>query len=429
MKNMAATDKVTTMTKQMQASCLFSLLALVSCSWSALQIHASVIEDEARITHLGDGGVSGFYRVEPSDMPRTPGVLIRQEPLEKHQSVPGAAKNFRLLYTSTDGLRGSSITAVSGSLFLPEGDPPQSGWPIVLWSHGTVGIADICAPTWTGYVPFHNEHLKRWLDQGYAILASDYQGLGTTGTHPYLATRPAAYSNLDLLRAAQSLDHKLSDKVVVIGQSQGASAAIATAGYAPEYAPELSLLGVVVTGVPFFTPKALIALQQARPQDKVDPMLGYNFLALTLIEQLDSAFKLEDYVYASVLPTARAVGGICNRDMRKRIAQEKLTYATTFKQSPAEALKIAFAQMGYPTLKIDIPIYLGVGAEDRDTPARMQALFAKQACAANTKVQVHLYDGFDHLTVLNHSMQDSVPFVRALMNEHNISGNCDSLPF
>ena len=35
-------------------------------------------------------------------------------------------------------------------------------------------------------------------------MASDYQGLGTPGGHPYLATKPAAYSVLDSIRAVQA---------------------------------------------------------------------------------------------------------------------------------------------------------------------------------------------------------------------------------
>jgi pimeloyl-ACP methyl ester carboxylesterase len=391
------------------------------------------VDNRARLstseTALGDGGVSSFYRISVESTPNRPGVLLRDEPLEPHQSVPGAAKNLRVLYTSSNGLKRGEVVTVSGSIFLPQGEAPKGGWPLIVWSHGTVGIADVCAPTWTGYVPFHEEYLKQWLDQGYAIIASDYQGLGTLGTHPYLATKPAAFNNLDFIRATKGEKYNFSDKVVVIGQSQGAGAAIATAAYAPEYAPEVDLLGVVATGVPYFSPETLIAIQKTRPRDKVDPMLGYNFLALTLVEQLLPEFDLEDYVFDEILPTAKAVSNVCNRDMRQRITQEGLSYDNTFKKSPAEPLKVAFAQMGYPTLKIETPIYLGVGSVDRDTPPRMQALFAKKACAAGSRMKVHLYNGFDHLKVLNHSTVDSIPFVKHLMSGGDVTSNCDSLPF
>lgn len=403
------------------------LVALLVCSCSGGETTGSAQAVDTRAT-LGDGGVSEFYSYD-QEVPPTPGVLLRQEPLEAHQSVPGAAQNIRLLYASTDGLDTGRPVVVSGSLFLPAGTPPEGGWPLLLWSHGTVGIADICAPSWTGYVPFHNEHLRAWLEEGYAIVASDYQGLGTAGTHPYLATRPAAYSNLDIIRAVQNADFLLTDEVVIAGQSQGAGAAIATAGHAPNYAPEIDIRAVVATGVPFFTPDALIAVQEARPNDVVDPQLGYNLLALTLIEQIDPAFSVEDYVSDEALPMARGVANICNRDMRAKITAAGLTYNKTFKQPPSEPLKQAFARMQYPTLELGVPLFVGTGSADRDTPPRMQAGFVKATCAAGTRIEAHLYDGFDHLTALNRSQTASKRFVASAFAGEDISGNCASLPY
>lgn len=401
-------------------------LGAVVAAQTAMALESSKPAD-ARFT-LGDGGVSAFYAFA-GDVPSAPGTLIRQEPLEPHQSVPGAAEALRLLYTSTDGLDGKTATIVSGSLFLPDGTAPDGGWPLLLWSHGTVGIADKCAPSWTGYVPFHQEHLTYWLEQGYAIVTSDYQGLGTKGTHPYLATRPAAFSNLDVVRAVQAADFPLTDEVVIAGQSQGAGAVFATAGHAPDYAPEIDLRGVVATGIPFFTPDALIAVQEARPNDVVDPQLGYNFLALTLVQQLDADFDIADYVTDTALPTARGVTHICNRDMRAKITEAGLTYNMTFKQSPSEKLKLAFAQMQYPTLALSVPVFVGSGADDRDTPLRMQAGLVKRACAAGSTVQAHVYAGHDHLSTLNHSTADSTAFVAAAFAGRDIAGNCASLPY
>jgi len=407
------------------AVCLVGLL-ICGCGGDDAALSSTPSEATGTRGTLGDGGVSEFYRYD-GEIPSTPGILLRQEPLQAHQSIPSAAENIRLLYSSTNGLDGKTPVAVSGGLFLPQGEPPESGWPLILWSHGTVGIADVCAPSWTGYVPFHQEHLRRWLQSGYAIVASDYQGLGTSGTHPYLATRPEAFSNLDVIRAVQSADFPLSSEVVVAGQSQGAGAALATAGYASDYAPEIRLRGVVATGVPYFTPEALVAVQQARPRDVVDPMLGYNFLVLSLVEQLDPTFDAADYVYESVQPTARAVQAVCNRDMRAKIEDLGLTYDNTFKRSPP--LEQGFEKMQFPTLALSVPLYVGTGSNDRDTPPRMQARLVDAACEAGSNVSAHLYEGYDHLTVLNHSLVDSIPFVKAVFSGEELRGNCDSLPF
>ena len=413
-------------------ACGVAALALCGCAGepqtdAATQTATTAAAVDARYT-LGDGGVSDFYAFEEA-IPATPGMLLRQEPLTAEQSVPGAARNIRLLYTSTDGLNGGEPIVVSGGLFIPPGVAPAGGWPLLLWSHGTVGIADKCAPSWTGYVPFHDEHLQTWLDNGYAIVASDYQGLGTEGTHPYLATRPAAFSNLDVIRAVQAADFNLTDAVVIAGQSQGAGAAFATAGHAADYAPDIDIRGVVATGIPYFTPEALIAVQEARPNDVVDPMLGYNFLALSMISLVEPDFSIEDYVSDAALPMARGVADICNRDMRTKIEEAGLTYNMSFKQSPAEQLKKAFAKMQYPTLDLPVPVFVGTGSTDRDTPPRMQAGLAKRACAAGTTIEARFYDGFDHLTVLNHSQMDSLPFVAKAFAGDDIAGNCADLPY
>src|SRR5262249_2231695 len=80
--------------------------------------------------------------------------------------------------------------------------------------------------------------------------ATDYQGLGTPGPHPYLLFRPEGYSVLDGLRAALvQFAGTLRDEIVLVGQSQGSGAALGAAYLAPLYAPELHILGVVATGL------------------------------------------------------------------------------------------------------------------------------------------------------------------------------------
>jgi hypothetical protein len=106
---------------------------------------------------------------------------------------------------------------------LPKGKAPKGGWPLLAWAHGTVGVADICAPSFAGRSPRDKTYLGYWLSKGYAVVASDYQGLGVPGGHPYLATRPAAYSMLDSVRAVQKGGFPVSRSVVLIGQSQASS--------------------------------------------------------------------------------------------------------------------------------------------------------------------------------------------------------------
>src|ERR1700747_953786 len=96
---------------------------------------------------VGDGGVSAFY-VWDKMVPGTPGKLLRQEPLASTLMLTNASKGLRVLYTSTDGLDNKTPITVSGAIYFPKGTAPTGGWPIIAWTHGTTGIADVCAPSW-----------------------------------------------------------------------------------------------------------------------------------------------------------------------------------------------------------------------------------------------------------------------------------------
>ncbi|EGH06819.1 putative lipoprotein, partial [Pseudomonas savastanoi pv. glycinea str. race 4] len=112
----------------------------------------------------GEGGVPAFYKW-PDKMPSTPGQLLRSEPLTAKQSLENAGQNVRILYTSTDGLNNQPV-AVSGALFMPKGEPPKGGWPLMAWAHGTVGSADICAPSFAGRSDRDTRYLNEWLGRG-----------------------------------------------------------------------------------------------------------------------------------------------------------------------------------------------------------------------------------------------------------------------
>ncbi|GAA3151663.1 hypothetical protein GCM10020255_030780 [Rhodococcus baikonurensis] len=94
-------------------------------------------------------------------------------------------------------------------------------------------------------------YLGRWLSEGYAVVATDYVGLGTPGLMPYLDGKVEAHSVVDSVKAARVIDSSISNRWAVVGQSQGGGAAITTARYATEYGGDsLDYRGGVGTGVP-----------------------------------------------------------------------------------------------------------------------------------------------------------------------------------
>ncbi|HET8756339.1 MAG TPA: lipase family protein [Solirubrobacteraceae bacterium] len=166
---------------------------------------------------------AAFY-TPPKHLHGKHGGLIWARRQKGSDALKGARRNTLLLYRSK-GLSGS-LTAVSGSLAIPKGKPPKGGWPVITYAHGTTGSADACAPT-RGYdagslVSYAYPLLKRWLKAGYAVVRTDYDGLGTPGVHGYLVGRSEGGSVLDAVRAARAFDHRLSKRFVIAGHSQGA---------------------------------------------------------------------------------------------------------------------------------------------------------------------------------------------------------------
>ncbi|MEU2458255.1 lipase family protein [Streptomyces sp. NPDC012473] len=171
--------------------------------------------------------------------------------LDPLKAIKVKATAHRIMYRSTD--RTGKTIAVTGTVLNPTASP-YAQRPIVAFAPGTQGLADKCAPSRQMADGTEYEALpsKRLLDQGYAVVVTDYQGLGTPGVHTYMTREAQGRAVLDSVRAAQRLDAAgLPDAgpVALYGYSQGGGAT-AAAELAPAYAPELKIRGVVVGAPP-----------------------------------------------------------------------------------------------------------------------------------------------------------------------------------
>lgn len=178
------------------------------------------------------------------------GTVLSSRALTSAAALPNAASTRLITYRSADA-HGRPIV-VSGTVAVPRGKAPRGGWPVISWAHGTTGYADICAPsadTATGpdhdYLGPVTTILDSWITKGYAVVQTDYQGLGTPGGHPYVNGTSEANTVTDIVRAARRLDRSVGPKWAVVGHSQGGQAALFTAQDAARRAPELSLRAAV----------------------------------------------------------------------------------------------------------------------------------------------------------------------------------------
>jgi hypothetical protein len=355
----------------------------------------------------GDGGVSDFY-VWNEEVPGTPGTVLRQEPLPAHLALTNAARGLRVLYTSTDGIDGKTPIAVSGAIYFPKGPAPNGGWPVIAWAHGTTGTADVCAPSWMPRGTRDTDYLNAWLAQGYAVVASDYQGLGTPGGHPWMAVRPEGWSVLDSVRSALGAFPELANSVVIVGQSQGAHAALSAAGLASAYAPTLRVRGTVATGLAG-GPKYAASRRTT----------AFLFLILHKFQAMDPAFQPSDYLTEAGERAYAVSATTCVRPGPTVPLEDVL------KVWP-DRVKVAAVE-DWPTLRFSHPLFIGTGLADTAAAPDVQYGTASAACQAGSIVETHYYPGQDHGGAVNASLVDSVPFVQKLFAGQPVAGNCATL--
>ena len=378
-------------------------------------------------TFQSDAGAPPAFYVWTDSVPSVPGTLLRQAPLEDRLRLEKASKAVRFLYAS-EGFDGKPV-AVSGAAFLPEGSPPAGGWPVIAWSHGTVGIADLCAPSWRGRSPRDVSYLNYWLEKGYAVVATDYEGLGTPGPHPYLHCKAAAMGNVDGVAAAQELGWPLSKKWLVTGQSQGGHGALCTAAYASERTPELDFVGTLATapGVGFL--KAYSG-QHQEAGDAPMRYLGIVLLNVRGMETFTPTFSAEEALTDKARSLMPRVDQACVGQLLREGAQLGLTGSTTFKNAPFSAtpgIKDAVAQMEVPNGRFREPLLIAQGTEDSMTPLPLASAYARELCDAGTQLTFLVYPGEEHSGPMNVGRDDFSKWVAARFRGDEPTDGCAEL--
>ncbi|MGC0362828.1 dienelactone hydrolase [Rhodococcus sp. 27YEA15] len=175
------------------------------------------------------------------------GQLVSSEPFDDVDPtiVDVGATAQKIVYRSTSGIDGSA-TSVSGTVFVPNGDSPPGGRPVVTVGHGTTGLAPECGPSTAPDLLGYASTIVPLMKLGYVVVMSDYQGLGSGGgTNPYLDPDTSAYNLIDGVRAARELVPGTSESWAGLGVSIGGQATWAAAELADFYAPELKFVGSV----------------------------------------------------------------------------------------------------------------------------------------------------------------------------------------
>lgn len=133
---------------------------------------------------------------------------MRQEPakfyLDPVKLIQPNAKATRIMYRTTNS-HGQAV-GTTGTVLASNATWPKKGpRPLVVFSPGTQGMADRCAPSRQMALGMEYEgfSLIGLINAGYSVVVPDYIGLGTEGPHTYMNRVDQAHAVLDAGRAAQ----------------------------------------------------------------------------------------------------------------------------------------------------------------------------------------------------------------------------------
>lgn len=372
---------------------------------------------------LPAGPEGDAFFVPPDPLPAgDPGAVIwaRQLP-----STVGGGTAWQVLYRSSTG--SGDPVAVSGLVVVPPGPPPPAGRRVVALAHSTTGVADACAPSRAVASPGSTGSQEvaavaaGAMAQGWVLAATDYRGLGTPGTHPYLVGQLAGRDVLDLARAAGRLPGTgvdASSSVAVLGHSQGGGAAIFAAELAPTYAPELHLVGAVAGAPATELGRRITSWPPASGQDT-----GFAMMTVAGFHAAYPALDLGSVLSergAAALPTVEdgCVGEVLAAFGTADPAQLFTPDGPDADWQAALETNVAGRQ---PT---DVPVYLFHGDADAVVPAAWSADYQARACDAGANVTRVVYPGRDHGSVLFAALGPAFDWLSARLDGQPAGPGC-----
>lgn len=397
--------------------------------WTAMLVLAPlpVTAEPAAVGPAGDA----FYTPPSPLPPGTRGSVIWTRSLEGTMALPSAGRNILVLYRSPDAQ--GRVVPVSGTVSIPSGEPPRGGWPVITWTHGTTGLAPICAPSRdTGNGPEHEyiavirTLLDGFVKKGYAIVASDYKGLGTPGAHPFLQGVPTGRNALDMLRAARAIEPKIGTRYAVMGHSQGGQVDLFAAAQGPSYVPEFKQLGNVA-----FAPGSHIAsrLDAVMKSGKTELSLPYVLYVLQSFAASNRAIDLKRILTPEALSHLPDLQVGC---MTRALSTGYWSTAIAkdqFVPKPDIAAFLKMAAQNEPgMLRIAAPILVVQGMADVTVLPKDTDDAVRQLCTKRNVVAYKPFAGVDHDGSMTAGAQTARDWIDARFAGKKAESNCQALP-
>lgn len=346
-----------------------------------------------------------------------------------------AAESSILTYKML-GQSGQEVQATS-LVFTPNTPPPVGGWPIVVWAHGTTGVADVCAPSKAALADSTKDLISKLLAAGYVVVAPDYEGLGTPGIHPFLNVKSEAFSITDAVVAARNyLSQRnllTSKKWVTVGHSQGGHAALGAAQYASR--AQLDYKGTVAVAPASNLGFILIAGEQSVANATLDKKISmyaqldtYTALVTAGIRNTQPSFDYGQVFTSQISSIAAQAENLCSGPLYGAFYEGMSNYAKdhngtldgftrTQPNFMAVPLVKTFLEKDSQPLQVKVttPIIIYQGLADSTVPKVATDILISNATVVGTKINSYVTGNWDHGTAMSSNVDNIVGNVQSLL--------------
>lgn len=348
-----------------------------------------------------------FYDTSDPLPPGKPGELIRSMEFDAYD-LPLGVSAVRFLYHSRSA-NGEDV-ASSGVILFPYKEPPAGGWPVIAWAHDWSGVARQCAPSLSRNLQ-HGTFLSMYVNVGYAVVASDYTGLGTRFRHAFADVESSAWDVIYSIPAARHAVPQLGSRWIAMGTGEGGAAAASVAELEHDIRDSNYLGSVALSGL-------------ADLQDTYAPSANFSsnlvlFLAYGIATTYPQ-FEAADILTGQGLLLYQDIVQECSESS----VEQKISAAAILKPNWE---KNSFVQRYFDRNRLgnrraDAPL-LAVGSQN--DPAIMETTkIVARLCQQGDRVQVEKYAEYDPGRVIGDSVRDQMAWIQARFANAHAPSNC-----
>lgn len=342
--------------------------------------------------------ITKFYDT-PDPLPAgNPGALIRSQEFDGYE-LPFSVSAVRILYHSRSA--SAEHVAASGVVLFPyDKKPPAGGWPVIAWAHGSLGVGRACAPSLMRNIG-HGPLLAMYVNLGYAVVATDYTGLGTNFRNAFLDGPSNATDVINSIPAARAAVPQLSARWIVMGASGGSLTAGAVAAKENEIRDPNYLGAIAISDVA--TAKEIYEHSTAGSSSLVPISLAYG------IKTVYPQFQVTDMLTEKALAFYRDLDQTCSEPRAitdlspSQIVKpgwESNTFVRQYfaRNDPGEATAYG-------------PILVISSATSTASLATITAQTISRMCKQGDRVQWERYSDLDPGSLIGDSVRDQIGWI------------------